>query len=225
MRAAERPDTASTDRLQILELESRVRELEETLDAIRSGEVDAIVVSREGTSQVYALEGPDHPYRALVENIQEGALTLTARGMILYGNTAFARMRQAPLERVIGSLLLDHIEPGDRDVFRGLLRDALAGPVRGDVRLCSDGGSVPVLLSMTPLMVSGETNPLRRGHGPPAGLRPPGDAGADAERRRRRGDRYRPGRPGRLLERVGREDLRVGVVGGGGPAPGRDHRA
>jgi hypothetical protein len=50
-------------------LRSRNRELEQTLDAIRSGEVDAIVVSQGEISQVYALEGADHPYRVLVENI------------------------------------------------------------------------------------------------------------------------------------------------------------
>ena len=157
MRAAEHPETDRRERLRIADLEARVRDLEETLDAIRSGEVDAIVVSQGETSQVYALEGADHPYRALVENIQEGALTLTATGMVLYGNTAFARMRREPLEHVIGSLLHDHIGPGDRERFDRLLRDALAGPVRGDLRLCSGGGSVPVLFSMTPLEVSGET--------------------------------------------------------------------
>ncbi len=94
---------------------------------------------------------------SLVENIQEGALTLAANGMVLYGNTAFARMRGAPLEHVLGSLLHDHIEPGDRERFGRLLRDAFAGPVRGDLRLCSGTGSVPVLFSMTPLEVNGQT--------------------------------------------------------------------
>jgi PAS domain S-box-containing protein len=150
-------ETDTAERLRIADLEARVRELEETLDAIRSGEVDAIVVSQGATSQVYALEGPDHPYRSLVENIQEGALTLTANGLVLYGNTAFARMRGAPLEHVLGSSLHDQIEPGDRERFDALLRGALAAPVRGDLRLRSGAGPVPVLFSMTPLEVNGET--------------------------------------------------------------------
>ncbi|HVN65298.1 MAG TPA: hypothetical protein VMT31_01640, partial [Methanomicrobiales archaeon] len=65
------------------ELESQVRELQETLDAIRSGEVDAIVVSKDDARRVYTLEGPDSPYRALVESISEGALTVSSEGMIL----------------------------------------------------------------------------------------------------------------------------------------------
>ncbi len=78
------------------ELREKVRELEETLDAIRSGEVDAIVVSKGDTRQVYTLEGADHPYQALIENIREGALTLSRTGMILYTNTRFAEMVQVP---------------------------------------------------------------------------------------------------------------------------------
>ena len=73
---------------EVEELREKVRELEETLEAIQSGEVDAIVVANGDGRRVYTLEGPDHPYRTLVENIQEGALTLSRTGTILYTNTA-----------------------------------------------------------------------------------------------------------------------------------------
>src|SRR5512133_1266556 len=75
-------------------LQEKNRELEETLEAIHSGEVDAIVVNKGDSPQIYTLEGEDHPYRALVENIREGALTISQDGTILYTNCRFAEMVQ-----------------------------------------------------------------------------------------------------------------------------------
>lgn len=142
---------------QIADLEARVRELEETLDAIRSGEVDAIVVTQGETNQVYALEGADHPFRILVENLQEGTLSIAADGTILYGNAAFVRMRGYPLEHILGSPLQDQVAGTDRERFEGLLGAAVDGPVRADLQRKSGEGSMPVIVSLTPLEVKGET--------------------------------------------------------------------
>jgi PAS domain S-box-containing protein len=147
--------TNDTERLiaQLEALRARNRELEETLDAIRSGEVDAIVVSKEGAPRVYTLEGADHPYRVLVENIREGALTLSATGTILYANSAFAGMRRHPLSAIIGTSLRDHVLPRDRSRFDAMLEAGLKGPVRGELGICSGSISMPVLISLTPIVV------------------------------------------------------------------------
>ena len=150
------PDVEALER-ENEDLRSQVREFRETLDAIRSGEVDAIVVSRGESSQVYALEGADHPYRVLVENIQEGALTLTVEGMVLYANAAFAAMRGLPLNAVLGASLADHLAPRDRAQFDALLQASSAGPRRGEMRICSGTASIPVQISLTPLVVGNET--------------------------------------------------------------------
>ncbi len=65
---------------QIEELRARLEEADETLRAIRSGEVDALVVSGPQGNQVFTLKGADSPYRVLVEAMNEGALVLTADG-------------------------------------------------------------------------------------------------------------------------------------------------
>ena len=101
------PDAAK----EIEELREKVRELEATLDAIHSGEVDAIIVAKGDAQQIYTLEGADHPYKTLVENIQEGVLTLSRGGMILYNNTRFAEMVNLPMERLPGTSLFDYICP------------------------------------------------------------------------------------------------------------------
>ena len=66
---------------------------EETLDAIRRGEIDAVVVADErGEQHVYTLENADRPYRVLIEQMQEAALTLNAGGIITYCNRRLATM-------------------------------------------------------------------------------------------------------------------------------------
>ncbi len=84
-------------------LRLRLKEAEETLRAIRSGEVDAVVVSGEGGDRVFTLHGAEHDYRMLIESMNEGALTLTVDATILYANGCFAKMVGCPLEQVIGS--------------------------------------------------------------------------------------------------------------------------
>jgi PAS domain S-box-containing protein len=96
---------------QLLRLENRalrekLREAEETLDAIRNGDVDAVVVSgADNVPRVYTLETVDQTYRLLVEEMQEGALTLTRSGDILYCNRRLAELFETHLEQVIGGSL------------------------------------------------------------------------------------------------------------------------
>jgi len=138
-------------RKEVGELRGKVRELEETLDAIRSGEVDAIVVSKGDSRQVYTLNGADHPYRALVENIGEGALTLSRTGMILYTNTRFAEMVQVSPENVPGTSILDHVCPEHRTEIEKALDGIVEKACRLYVRIRQGIGSLPVLISMSPL--------------------------------------------------------------------------
>src|SRR5262249_25408710 len=74
----------------IIELERLLEEANETLDAIRNGEVDAIVVGGADGQYVYTLENVDRPYRVLVEQMKEGAVTLNEHGLVLYANQSFA---------------------------------------------------------------------------------------------------------------------------------------
>ena len=74
-------DTKSKDKqlLQLEELRMRLEEAEETLRAIRKGEVDALVVSGPQGDQVYTLKGAEQPYRVFVETMNEGAATLRSK--------------------------------------------------------------------------------------------------------------------------------------------------
>src|SRR6187399_1403276 len=84
------------------ELRTRLAEAEETLRAIRHGEVDALLVTDGTGERVYTLRSADAPYRALVERMQEGAATVSQTGAIIYANLRFAELVGMSLERVIG---------------------------------------------------------------------------------------------------------------------------
>ena len=103
-----KPKTASSSK-EVDDLRARLEELEETLRAIRSGEVDALVVSGPGGERVFTLQGADHPYRVMVETINEGAGTLSWDGLVLYANHRFAEMVAMPLEKLIGCKLHDFV--------------------------------------------------------------------------------------------------------------------
>lgn len=103
------------------ELKLRLVETEEALAAIRSGEVDAIVVPGRGGEQVYSISSAETPYRTFIEEMDEGAVTLSGEGLIFYCNKRFAKLVNEPIERVIGSYFQKFIIPDDRPGFNKLL--------------------------------------------------------------------------------------------------------
>src|SRR5712692_666734 len=81
---------------------ARLKTAEETLAAIQSGEVDALMVLGRRGEQVVTLKGGEPAYRMLVEAMSEGAATLSREGAVLYSNRRFAEMIRRPPEEVVG---------------------------------------------------------------------------------------------------------------------------
>ena len=144
-----KPKTQEQLLIELEELHARLDEAEETLLAIRSGEVDALVVSGVGGEHVFTLKGADHSYRMLIEDMNEGALTLSLDGVILYCNRRFAEMLKSPLEKVIGSTIHTWIASASQIFLQGLLcRDDTQASRRGEATLLADDGTfLPVYLS------------------------------------------------------------------------------
>ena len=130
---------------QIADLRAELEEARETLDAIRNGEVDAVVVGGPNERRVYTLETADRPYRVLVEQIREGAVILGSGGEILFANPALAQLLGAASERLAGRAFASFVEPRDRSRFAALI--SRGGRVEMSLR-CDDGESRPVLVSL-----------------------------------------------------------------------------
>ncbi|MES1245257.1 MAG: ATP-binding protein [Acidobacteriota bacterium] len=145
-----------TMEMDVEELSLRLQEAEETLSAIRHGEVDALVVTESRGERVYTLKSADRPYRLMIEGMRQGAVTLTAEGLVLYCNACFASMLRLPLEGLIGNRIEGHVGEDSRDLFAALLR---AGQGQGEVALeTGDGSRLPayVAFSELPLEEPGE---------------------------------------------------------------------
>lgn len=73
------------------ELRRRLAEAEDTLRAIREGEVDALVMRGPQHDEIFALGGQDS-YRAFMEAMDTGAAALDADGNLVYANAALCEL-------------------------------------------------------------------------------------------------------------------------------------
>ena len=139
-------------RAEIEQLRAQLGEAEETLRAIREGEVDAIVVSGSQGDQVFSLTGAESVYRLIVETMKEAALTVTTDGRILFCNAQFSAFVQTPPERILGRPLAEFVAPDSRALVASLLaRSQEASVKRRLVFQGSEGPPLPAHVSATAL--------------------------------------------------------------------------
>src|SRR5580692_5950936 len=122
-----RPKTSFRPALsrELARLGAHVAETEEMHRAIRTGEVDTMMVAGKNGPHVFTLKGSEHAYRVLIESMNEGALTITTDKLILYANQAFARMVKFPLEQVTGSSFRRFLSVADSAAFGLLIQRAV----------------------------------------------------------------------------------------------------
>jgi PAS domain S-box-containing protein len=127
------------------------------LQAIRQGEVDAVVVEGAAGPQVYTLANADRPYRIIVERMQEGALTLTPDGTVLYANQRLASFLRRALPSIVGQKFRQFIVAGDQNLFDALLAESGQAGGKSELTLrAADGAGVPVHLSVIDLPDEGQ---------------------------------------------------------------------
>jgi PAS domain S-box-containing protein len=145
--------TESVDELiiRISDLENRLAESEQLIEAIKAGEVDAFAVNENNRSEIYTLQSGDYAYRVLIEEIGEGAVNITEDGLIVYTNTCFAELMKLPYEKVIGSPITDFIHPDSKKKFNTLFREALDRKSKGEINLYIHQQLIPVYVSLTSL--------------------------------------------------------------------------
>ena len=133
------------------ELRMQLDEANETIEAIRTGQVDALVVQNGNSHQLYTLKGADQTYRVIIEKMTEGAVTLNREGLILYCNSQFANMVDVPLSKVIGLHFHEFIAPEVKDQYREFFKRCWKGDCKGEMLLVSGEHRTPVQLSVSTL--------------------------------------------------------------------------
>ncbi|MDB5109898.1 MAG: phoR 2 [Mucilaginibacter sp.] len=117
------------------ELRFQLEEANDTIHAIRTGKVDALIVQNEEGSQLYTLKNADQTYRMFIEKMNEGAVTLNHDGIILYSNSRFAAMVGMPLEKVIGLTFNTFITKEFKEQFDSLIKQAWNEECKEEIQL------------------------------------------------------------------------------------------
>jgi two-component system phosphate regulon sensor histidine kinase PhoR len=133
------------------ELRLQLEEANDTIEAIRTGQVDALIVTSDKGNQLYTLKTADQTYRMFIEKMNEGAVTLNREGIILYSNSRFAKMVNIPLEKVIGIKFDIFIHNDSKKIFNKAIQKGWEKECKEEVLLQSDTKNLPCLLSCNTL--------------------------------------------------------------------------
>ena len=138
-------------------LRDRLAEAEETLNAIRSGEVDAIVVGGPEGDRIFTLTGADHSYRVLMDAMSQGVATLGDRHLVTYCNSRFAELLGAPVEKIVGTSLLALVPESAGRRLSALLEAGAHAVSKAEFTLPRpEGGALlPVLLAVSQVTIDG----------------------------------------------------------------------
>ena len=137
---------------QVKDLRQQLEDANDTIEAIRTGQIDALVVKDNKGHQLYTLKTADQTYRVFIEKMKEGAVTLNRKGVILYSNSRFASMLNLPLTKIIGSYFKDYVAPSGKETFDDLFVKGWKTECKAEINLSViSGKTIPVLLSLTSL--------------------------------------------------------------------------
>ncbi|MEJ2406164.1 MAG: EAL domain-containing protein [Candidatus Thiodiazotropha sp.] len=150
------PEKSAADLLrENADLQAKLAEYEALLAAIRHGEVDGIMLSDVDKQRLTGLDQSEYIYRRLVEEMGEGAITLSSAGIVLYANQYLAKMLQAPLNTIIGSRIDEWLRSSaEAEPIHAYLRKLSAGQstksFRGEHRLRTrTGAPIAVYIALT----------------------------------------------------------------------------
>ncbi|MGI4884640.1 MAG: sensor histidine kinase [Janthinobacterium lividum] len=138
------------------ELRHRLREAEELIAAVRTGAVDALAIQSPEGPRIFTLESADQGYRALIEQMNEGALLLSPEGTVLYCNAALAGLLGHAPDALVGYAFAACVPADFQDYWAGLVARGWADRARGELPLRGpDGALLPCAVSMNGLHFDG----------------------------------------------------------------------
>lgn len=126
------------------------RETHETIEAIRGRAADPPVTGPPGQEQVYALASANRADRLILEAMDEGAATVSPRGVILSANPRLGSMTGRTAEELVGAAAHDLVSDAHHGTFTRLLDVGAGDCARGEVELTGpDGTTIPVQLAVS----------------------------------------------------------------------------
>jgi signal transduction histidine kinase len=119
-------------------LQYDLEEAKDTIEAIRTGQVDALIVDNGDGHELYTLKSADQNYRIFIEQMSEGAITVNKQGLIIYSNSQFARMMNKKLSDILGANLSDFIGEHSLNSFKKLFVEGWEIDCKGEHELNND---------------------------------------------------------------------------------------
>ena len=134
-------------------LQQQLKHAKETIEAIKRGTIDAVVISDKKKLKVFTGATADKKYRILIEKMHEGTVVITKTGIILYCNSHFAAMVNLPLHQVIGSKFENFIIDASEKHVSGLLKKGWTRYSQNEISIYKKGKkSMPVLMSLNAIV-------------------------------------------------------------------------
>jgi len=141
------------------DLKNRLAESEDTLEAIRTGAIDALVVSDTQGERIFALQSNDEIYRVMAETINESAVTIDNEGVIVFANKAFSDLTGQEMSTLVGARFSDFLSSSFQRGLSAFYKECKVCPCRGQFSIASsDHGAIPVSISGTNFEINGRRN-------------------------------------------------------------------
>jgi len=130
-------------------LQQQLKKANKSIDAIKNGNIDALVIQGKKDIKVYTEKTADKTYRILIEKMHEGAVTLNEEGTILYCNSYFAHLVNLPLQKVIGEKFKKFIGDSSKERLDALIKLGWKSPSQDEITLyTNEARSTCVLMSV-----------------------------------------------------------------------------
>ncbi|HLY71377.1 MAG TPA: helix-turn-helix domain-containing protein [Puia sp.] len=134
------------------ELRKQLLAAKRTIAAIKSGNIDALVVAHKRSLKIFTEQTADKTYRILVEKMHEGAVNLDRRGIILYCNSYFASLVGLPLQKVIGTRFMNFVSKPTKMIYAHLFKKGWKEYSQNEIDIItSEGITTSVLMSVNTL--------------------------------------------------------------------------
>jgi PAS domain S-box-containing protein len=148
--AGRRPD--GDPAAELAELRAQLLEATETVEAIRTGTVDSLMIGGPGEEQVFSLNSVDRSYRLIFDGMSEGAATISSSGSILDANPRFSQMLGRTDGSLVGGSARELATAASRAALSRLLEVGPGNNDRAELDLTLPGGtSLPVVVSASAL--------------------------------------------------------------------------
>jgi PAS domain-containing protein len=140
---------------EVIALQAQLSALLEVIDGIRRGGVDGVLIGEPGAERVHQLAGSQGPFRVIVEHMNQGALTVSPRQVILFANRRFGEMVGLPSGAIVGKPISTFLDVSSRAAVADLLVVPAGHTATATVHLVGADGARPVSLTASCADVDG----------------------------------------------------------------------